>query len=74
VIAEDVQGDSINVTSQTGDRQRGGRGLYAVLNTTINGLNWSMTHDYAGHGIRVKAMPTDAAENPSALFRGGATG
>lgn len=62
MIEEDIQGSIINVTSQTGDRRCGGRGLYGTSNTAINGLTWRMAYDYAQHGIRVNAISTDATE------------
>jgi NAD(P)-dependent dehydrogenase (short-subunit alcohol dehydrogenase family) len=62
MVAEGVEGNVINVTSQTGDRRCGGRGLYGASNTAINGLTWRMAYDYAQHGIRVNAVSTDATE------------
>jgi NAD(P)-dependent dehydrogenase (short-subunit alcohol dehydrogenase family) len=57
-----IEGNIINVTSQTGDRRCGGRGLYGTSNTAINGLTWRMAYDYAQHGIRVNAVSTDVTE------------
>ena len=62
MIEYDVKGSIVNVTSQTGDRRCGGRGLYGISNTAINGLTWRMAHDYARHGIRVNAVSTDVTE------------
>jgi NAD(P)-dependent dehydrogenase (short-subunit alcohol dehydrogenase family) len=62
MVEHDVAGNIINVTSQTGDRRTGGRGLYGISNTAINGLTWRMAWDYAHHGIRVNAISTDATE------------
>lgn len=62
MIEEGVEGSVINVTSQTGDRRCGGRGLYGTSNTAINGLTWRMAHDYAEEGIRVNAVSTDVTE------------
>lgn len=57
-----VNGSIINVSSQTGDRRTGGRGLYGVSNTSINGLTWRMAHDFGQYGIRVNAISTDVTE------------
>lgn len=54
-----VRGSIINVTSQTGDRRSGPRGLYGLSNTAVNGLTWRMAADYAEEGIRVNAVSTD---------------
>jgi NAD(P)-dependent dehydrogenase (short-subunit alcohol dehydrogenase family) len=62
MIEHGIEGNVINITSQTGDRRCGGRGLYGTSNTAINGLTWRMAHDYAQHGIRVNAVSTDATE------------
>jgi 3-oxoacyl-[acyl-carrier protein] reductase len=62
MIDRGVKGNVINVTSQTGDRRCGGRGLYGASNTAINGLTWRMAYDYAQHGIRVNAVSTDVTE------------
>jgi len=58
-----VEGTVVNVTSQTGDRRSGPRGLYGVSNTAVNGLTWRMAVDYAEHGIRVNAVSTDATRS-----------
>lgn len=58
MVAEGIEGNVINITSQTGDRRCGGRGLYGASNTAINGLTWRMAYDYAKHGIRVNAVST----------------
>jgi NAD(P)-dependent dehydrogenase (short-subunit alcohol dehydrogenase family) len=58
-----VEGSVVNVTSQTGDRRSGPRGLYGVSNTAVNGLTWRMAVDYAEHGIRVNAVSTDATRS-----------
>jgi NAD(P)-dependent dehydrogenase (short-subunit alcohol dehydrogenase family) len=62
MIENDIEGNIINHTSQTGDRRTGGRGLYGLSNTAINGLTWRMAHDLAAHGIRMNAISTDVAE------------
>jgi NAD(P)-dependent dehydrogenase (short-subunit alcohol dehydrogenase family) len=62
MIESDVDGRIVNVTSQTGDRRSGPRGLYGVSNTAVNGLTWRMAHDLAEHGIRMNAVSTDATD------------
>lgn len=62
MIEQGIEGSVVNVTSQTGDRRCGGRGLYGTSNTAINGLTWRMAYDYAEHGIRVNAVSTDVTE------------
>ena len=62
MVEQDVQGSIVNVTSQTGDRRTGGRGLYGVSNTAVNGLTWRLAHDFAQFGIRVNAVSTDVTE------------
>ena len=62
MIERGIEGNIINVTSQTGDRRCGGRGLYGTSNTAVNGLTWRMAYDYAQHGIRVNAVSTDVTE------------
>jgi NAD(P)-dependent dehydrogenase (short-subunit alcohol dehydrogenase family) len=59
MLANDVRGNIINMSSQTGDRRSGPRGLYGVSNTAVNGLTWRMAYDYAEAGIRVNAISTD---------------
>jgi len=63
MIDRGIEGNIINITSQTGDRRCGGRGLYGTSNTAINGLTWRMAYDYAEHGIRVNAVSTDVTES-----------
>ncbi|WP_248517965.1 SDR family NAD(P)-dependent oxidoreductase [Salinarchaeum laminariae] len=63
MLANDIQGNVINMTSQTGDRRSGPRGLYGLSNTAVNGLTWRMAYDYALEGIRVNAISTDAARS-----------
>lgn len=63
MIEHDVSGSIVNITSQTGDRRTGGRGLYGVSNTAVNGLTWRLAHDLAQHGIRVNAVSTDVTES-----------
>jgi NAD(P)-dependent dehydrogenase (short-subunit alcohol dehydrogenase family) len=58
-----IEGNVVNVTSQTGDRRSGPRGLYGVSNTAVNGLTWRMAADYAREGIRVNAVSTDATRS-----------
>lgn len=62
MIEHDIRGSIVNTTSQTGDRRTGGRGLYGVSKTSINGLTWRMAHDLARHGIRMNAISTDVTE------------
>lgn len=59
MIEQNIDGSIVNVTSQTGDRRTGGRGLYGVSKTAINGLTWRMAHDLAQEGIRMNAVSTD---------------
>lgn len=59
MIERDVGGSIVNVTSQTGDRRTGGRGLYGASKTAINGLTWRMAYDLAQEGIRMNAVSTD---------------
>ena len=63
MVERGIEGNIVNITSQTGDRRCGGRGLYGTSNTAINGLTWRMAHDYAEHGIRVNAVSTDVTES-----------
>lgn len=62
MIDHGIEGSIINHTSQTGDRRTGGRGLYGISKTAINGLTWRMAHELAGHGIRMNAISTDLTE------------
>ena len=62
MVEEGVEGNIVNHSSQTGDRRTGGRGLYGISKTSINGLTWRMAHDYAEHGIRVNAISTDVTD------------
>lgn len=62
MLETDVAGSIVNVTSQTGDRRTGGRGIYGVSNTALNGLTWRMAHDLAQDGIRMNAVSTDVTE------------
>jgi len=71
MIETDNPGSIVNVTSQTGDRRTGGRGLYGVSNTAINGLTWRMAHDLAHHGIRVNAVSTDITETSQLRYEAG---
>lgn len=59
MIEQNIDGSIVNVTSQTGDRRTGGRGLYGASKTAINGLTWRMAHDLAQEGIRMNAVSTD---------------
>lgn len=68
MIADDVAGNIVNITSQTGDRRTGGRGIYGVSNTAVNGLTWRLAHDLAGHGIRVNAVSTDLTETSQVRY------
>lgn len=62
MIEHDIDGRIVNVTSQTGDRRTGGRGLYGLSNTAVNGLTWRMAHDLAQRNIRMNAISTDATD------------
>jgi len=62
MIERGIEGSIINHTSQTGDRRTGGRGLYGISKTAINGFTWRMAHELAGHGIRMNAISTDLTE------------
>lgn len=62
MIDDEIRGNIVNVTSQTGDRRTGGRGFYGVSNTAVNGLTWRMAHDLAEFGIRVNAISTDMTD------------
>lgn len=64
MIRTDTAGSIVNITSQTGDRRAGGRGLYGVSKTAINGLTWKLAHDLAPHGIRVNAVSTASTLTP----------
>jgi NAD(P)-dependent dehydrogenase (short-subunit alcohol dehydrogenase family) len=68
MIQADVAGNIVNVTSQTGDRRTGGRGIYGVSNTAVNGFTWRLAHDLAGHGIRVNAVSTDLTETSQVRY------
>jgi NAD(P)-dependent dehydrogenase (short-subunit alcohol dehydrogenase family) len=63
MIEAGVEGAIVNVTSQTGDRRTGARGLYGVSKTSVNGLTWRLAHELAGHGIRVNAVSTDVTDS-----------
>jgi NAD(P)-dependent dehydrogenase (short-subunit alcohol dehydrogenase family) len=71
MIHNDIEGNIINVTSQTGDRRTGGRGIYGISNTAINGLTWRMAHDLAEFGIRVNAVSTDVTETSQLRYEAG---
>jgi NAD(P)-dependent dehydrogenase (short-subunit alcohol dehydrogenase family) len=62
MIDHDIDGRIVNITSQTGDRRTGGRGLYGLSNTAVNGLTWRMAHDLAKRNIRMNAVSTDATD------------
>jgi len=62
MIDEDIEGCLINVTSQTGDRRTGNRGIYGVSNSSVNGLTWRMAGELAEHGIRMNAVSTDLTD------------
>jgi len=62
MIEHGTEGSIINHTSQTGDRRTGGRGLYGISKTAINGFTWRMAHELASHGIRMNAISTDLTE------------
>lgn len=71
MIEADIEGSIINVTSQTGDRRAGGRGIYGVTNTAINGLTWRLAHDLAPEGIRVNAVSTAMTETSQLRYEAG---
>lgn len=62
MIEMGIEGAIVNVTSQTGDRRTGNRGIYGVSNTAVNGLTWRMAGELAEHGIRMNAVSTDLTE------------
>lgn len=62
MVDEGIEGAIINVTSQTGDRRTGNRGIYGVSNTAVNGLTWRMAGELAEHGVRMNAVSTDLTE------------
>jgi 3-oxoacyl-[acyl-carrier protein] reductase len=63
MIEDGIEGSIVNITSQTGDRRCGDRGLYGISNTAINGLTWRMAYDLATQGIRMNAVSTDVTES-----------
>ncbi|QRV17897.1 SDR family oxidoreductase (plasmid) [Haloterrigena salifodinae] len=63
MIERGVEGSIVNVTSQTGDRRTGGRGLYGTSKTAVNGLTWRMAHELAKEGIRMNAVSTDVTDS-----------
>jgi NAD(P)-dependent dehydrogenase (short-subunit alcohol dehydrogenase family) len=63
MIADDDPGCIVNITSQTGDRRTGQRGLYGISKTAINGLTWRMAGELAEHGIRMNAVSTDVTDS-----------
>ncbi|NUB93422.1 SDR family oxidoreductase [Haloterrigena sp. SYSU A121-1] len=63
MIERGVEGSIVNVTSQTGDRRTGGRGLYGTSKTAVNGLTWRMAHELARDGIRMNAVSTDVTDS-----------
>ena len=62
MIDAGVEGAIVNVTSQTGDRRTGNRGLYGISNTAVNGLTWRMAGELAEHGVRMNAVSTDLTD------------
>lgn len=62
MVDEGIEGAIVNVTSQTGDRRTGDRGIYGASNTAVNGLTWRMAGELAEHGIRMNAVSTDLTE------------
>lgn len=63
MLERGLEGAIVNVTSQTGDRRTGGRGLYGTSKTAVNGLTWRMAHELAQEGIRMNAVSTDVTES-----------
>lgn len=64
MIRTENTGSIVNITSQTGDRRAGGRGLYGVSKTAVNGLTWKLAHDLAPYNIRVNAVSTASTLTP----------
>ena len=62
MIDNGIKGSIINITSQTGDRRCGNRGLYGISNTAMNGLTWRLAIDLAPDEIRVNSVSTVATE------------
>jgi NAD(P)-dependent dehydrogenase (short-subunit alcohol dehydrogenase family) len=60
LVESERNGTIINITSQTGDRRAGNRGIYGLSKTALNGLTWRMAYDLAKYGIRVNAVSTGA--------------
>ena len=63
MVEEDISGNIVNVTSQTGDRRAGPRRMYGISKTAINGLTWRLAGDFAAYGIRVNAVSTDVTDS-----------
>ncbi len=63
MISAGRDGRIVNITSQTGDRRTGPRGIYGVSNTAVNGLTWRMAGELAKHGVRMNAVSTDVTES-----------
>lgn len=59
MIESDIEGSIINISSQTGDRHTGNRGLYGISNTSVNNLTWRKSGELAEHGIRMNAVSSD---------------
>lgn len=62
MVEKEIPGSIVNVTSQTGDRRTGNRGIYGVSNSAVNGLTWRMAGELAQHDIRMNAISTDLTE------------
>ncbi len=63
MVENDVRGNIIYMTSQTGDRRSGPRGIYGITKTAINGLTWRMANHLAREGIRVNFVSTDLTDS-----------
>jgi NAD(P)-dependent dehydrogenase (short-subunit alcohol dehydrogenase family) len=63
-----IEGRIVNITSQTGDRRTGNRGLYGVSNTAVNGFTYRMAGELAEDGIRMNAVSTDLTETSQVRY------
>lgn len=63
MIEAGIEGSIVNLTSQTGDRRTGNRGLYGTTKTAINGQTWRFAGELAEHGIRMNAVSTDVTDS-----------
>jgi 3-oxoacyl-[acyl-carrier protein] reductase len=63
MIEAGIEGSIVNLTSQTGDRRTGNRGLYGTTKTAINGQTWRFAGELAERGIRMNAVSTDVTDS-----------